>query len=73
MSFLDGISQSIHCSSFMLFVLNPFFGITVVSQYSSQSLLFNVTNDRLLGCFLEILLFGVSLINGIPESEEVSC
>jgi len=57
----------------MLFVLNPFFGITVVSQYSSQSLLFNVTNDRLLGRFLEILLFGVSLINGIPESEEVSC
>jgi len=60
---LDGIFQSLHCSSFILFVLNPFIGITAVSQYSSQSLPFSETNDRLLGRFLEILLSEVSLIN----------
>jgi len=48
--------------------------MTLVFQYSSQSLLFNETNDKLLGRFLDLLLKLLkSLISCIPESREVSC
>jgi len=44
------------CSSFILLEFSPFLGTTLVFQYSSQSLLFHETIDKLLGRFLDLLL-----------------
>jgi len=47
-------------------------GIILVFQYSSQSLLFNETADKLLGRFLDLLLKLLkSSIMFIPESRDV--
>jgi len=48
--------------------------MTLVFQYSSQSLLFSETNEKLLSRFLDLLLKWLnSLISCIPESRDVSC
>jgi len=39
---------SLHCSSLIFLEVSPFLGMTFVFQYSSQSLLFKETIDKLL-------------------------
>jgi len=71
---LNWISQSSDCSSFMRLGESPVLRRALVSQYSSQTLLFRETSDRFLDLFLDLFLKSLkSLISCIPESEDVSC
>jgi len=71
----DWISQSSYCLLLILLSGIPLFIIckVLVSQQTFQSLLWTESSDKFLGRFLERLLSGASLINWIPESDEVSC
>jgi len=72
---LNWISQSSYCSSFIRLGESPFLCRTLVSQYSSISRPFMVSNDKLLGLFLVLTSKSVISLTGncIPKSEDVSC
>ena len=71
MSFLTKSFWSLFCSSFLLLDFKSFWGMTLVFQYSSQSLLFNETMDRLLGCFLDLLLKQLKPLVFVFQNQEM--